>query len=148
MVQKIKTAAVQGCKKKLQVKDLDVTDEFKSVLVSNSGKDAAEKLMEIPRGVVLVVDDKNKVKGVLTAREFLVSIVKGNEITKLKVADFMNTDVFEIGLEDFLDDVVPKVTQRDPYAVVVVDSTDGTLKGYFSPKDYQEALAKINYCRQ
>jgi predicted transcriptional regulator len=146
MVKKVKMAAAASCKK-LKVSDLDVTDEFKTINVKHTGKDAAEKLMEIPRGVVLAIDDKNKVKGVLTAREFLVTIVKGSDPVKLKVSDLMNTDIFEIGFDENLDDVVPKVTQKDPYAVVVV-SKDGTLKGYFSPKDYQEALAKINYCRQ
>jgi signal-transduction protein with cAMP-binding, CBS, and nucleotidyltransferase domain len=147
MVQKVKTAASVNADKKLKVSDLVITDEFKTINVKFTGKDAAEKLMEIPRGVVLVLDDNKKAKGVLTAREFLVSIVKGQDPVQLKIGDLMNTDIFEIGYEEYLDDVVPKVTQHDPYAVVVVDKK-GIFKGYFSPKDYQEALARINYQRQ
>jgi predicted transcriptional regulator len=102
--------------------------------------------MAIPRGVVLAIDDAGSVKGVLTAREFLKAIVDGKNPTDTAVTEMMNTDVMEIPYDSLLDDVVPEVTKRDPYAVVVVDA-DGVFKGYFSPKDYQEALARINYRR-
>jgi hypothetical protein len=58
----------------------------------------------------------------------------------------MNQDIMEVDYNALLDKVVPKVTERDPYAVVVTDK-DGTFKGYFSPKDYQEALARINFAQ-
>jgi len=130
----------------MRVKDLVITDEFKKIPQSASGKDAAGQLMAIPRGVVLATDDANHVKGVLTAREFLKAIVDGSNPTESKVTEMMNTEVMEINYDSLLDDVVPEVTKRDPYAVVVTDS-DGNFKGYFSPKDYQEALARINYRR-
>jgi len=128
----------------MRVKDLVITDEFKKISQEASGKDAAAQLMAIPRGVVLATDETNRVKGVLTAREFLKSIVEGLNPTDSPVTKMMNTDVMEIKYDSLLDDVVPEVTKRDPYAVVVTDA-DGNFKGYFSPKDYQEALARINY---
>ena len=100
--------------------------------------------MEIPRGVVDVVNDEKKAEGVVTAREILKSIVEGNNPVKVSVSNLMNTDIMEVKITSLLDDIVPKVRKRDPYAVVVVDKS-GRLKGYFSPKDYQEALARINY---
>ncbi|MDP6155618.1 MAG: CBS domain-containing protein [Candidatus Thermoplasmatota archaeon] len=130
----------------MRVKDLVITDEFKKITHTSSGKDAAGQLMAIPRGVVLAIDDAGSVKGVLTAREFLKAIVDGKNPTDTAVTEMMNTDVMEIPYDSLLDDVVPEVTKRDPYAVVVVDA-DGVFKGYFSPKDYQEALARINYRR-
>lgn len=128
----------------MRVKDLVITDEFKKISQEASGKEAAAQLMAIPRGVVLATDEANRVKGVLTAREFLKAIVEGRNPTDSKVTDMMNTDVMEIKYDELLDNVVPEVTKRDPYAVVVTDA-DGNFKGYFSPKDYQEALARINY---
>ena len=131
-------------KQELRVSDLTITDEFKTINDSADGKAAAEELMKIPRGIVLVVDEENKPCGVITAREFLTRIVEGNNPTTMSVDNLMNTDIMEIKFSALLDNVVPKVTERDPYAVVVTDK-EGNLKGYFSPKDYQEALAKINY---
>ncbi len=128
----------------LRVSDLTITDEFKTIVDSADGRAAAEELMKIPRGIVLVVDEENKPCGVITAREFLTRIVEGDNPTGMSVNNLMNTDIMEIKFSALLDSVVPKVTERDPYAVVVTDK-EGNLKGYFSPKDYQEALAKINY---
>jgi signal-transduction protein with cAMP-binding, CBS, and nucleotidyltransferase domain len=130
----------------MRVKDLVITDEFKTIQTTASGRDAAEILMAIPRGVVLVCNPENKVEGVITAREFLKQIVDGENPTELTAAKLMNTDIMEIKYHALLDTVVPKITERDPYAVVVTDK-DGNFKGYFSPKDYQEALARINYMR-
>lgn len=129
---------------KLRVRDLVITDEFTVVPVTTTGKVAAEKLMEIPRGVVIVVNEEKRAEGVITAREFLKSIVEGNNPVKLAVTKLMNRNIMEIKYNALLDEVVPEVRKRDPYAVIVVDN-QGRLKGYFSPKDYQEALARINY---
>jgi predicted transcriptional regulator len=131
-------------KKKLRVSDLEITDEFKTISNSAYGKAAAEVLMKIPHGIVLVVDDGNKPEGVITAREFLTKIIEGVNPVNLEVKSFMNTDIMEIKYNALLDTVVPKVTEMDPYAVIVTDKK-GNFKGYFSPKDYQEALARINY---
>jgi len=125
-----------------KVSDLVITDEFKTINIEASGKDAAGQLMSIPRGVVLVINDKNKAQGVITAREFLTQIVNGENPVDMAVNKLMNADILEIQHQESLDKVVPEITTRDPYAVIVVDKS-GAFKGYFSPKDYQEALAKV-----
>ena len=131
-------------KKEMHVSDLIITDEFKTLSINSKGKEAAEELMGIPRGVVLVINESQEPKGVITAREFLKKIVEGVNPVEVDVGALMNTDILPIKISAKLDDVVPEVTKRDPYAVVVIDD-DGKFKGYFSPKDYQEALARINY---
>jgi signal-transduction protein with cAMP-binding, CBS, and nucleotidyltransferase domain len=143
----VKKSVPQGAVKdarKMRVSDLIITDEFKIIEIASNGKAAAQKLMGIPRGVVLVIDSEGKAKGVITAREFLKKIVDGENPVDINVDKLMNVDIMEIGFTALLDQVVPQVTQRDPYAVVVTDDS-GKFKGYFSPKDYQEALARINY---
>ena len=134
-------------KKEMHVSDLIITDEFKTLSINSKGKEAAEELMGIPRGVVLVINESQEPKGVITAREFLKTIVEGVNPVEVEVGALMNTDILPIKISAKLDDVVPEVTKRDPYAVVVIDD-DGKFKGYFSPKDYQEALARINYIKR
>jgi signal-transduction protein with cAMP-binding, CBS, and nucleotidyltransferase domain len=131
-------------KKELRVSDLEITDEFRTISNTADGKSAAEMLMKIPHGIVLVVNDKNKPQGVITAREFLTKIIDGDNPVGLNVSMIMNTDIMEIKYNALLNIIVPKVTEKDPYAVIVTDQ-NGDFKGYFSPKDYQEALARINY---
>lgn len=143
-VKKSPTVSETKDARKMRVSDLIITDEFKTIETVANGKAAAQKLMGIPRGVVLVIDTQGRPKGVITAREFLKKIVDGENPVDLNVDRLMNTDIMEIKITALLDHVVPQVTQRDPYAVVVIDDT-GKFKGYFSPKDYQEALARINY---
>ena len=143
-----KKVVVSGQKdsRQLKVGDLEITDEFKTIDVESKGKEAAKKLMGIPRGVVLVIDKEDKPAGVITAREFLIKIVNGENPTNMAVNKIMNTNILHLRDDMLLDDAVPEVTTKDPYAVVVTDST-GKFKGYFSPMDYQEALARINYQR-
>ncbi len=144
-VRKKKSAGpAQGNRPKLRISDLVVTDEFMVVPTTSSGKTAAEKLMEIPRGVVIVVNENKTAEGVVTAREILKSIVEGNNPVKVSVTKLMNKDIMEVKYSALLDNIVPKVREKDPYAVIVVDK-ERRLKGYFSPKDYKEALARINY---
>ena len=139
-------ASGQKDSRQLTVGDLEITDEFKIIDVESSGKEAAKKLMGIPRGVVLVIDTEDKPAGVITAREFLIKIVNGDNPTGMKVNKIMNTNILQLEESMLLDDAVPEVTTKDPYAVVVTDK-GGKFKGYFSPMDYQEALARINYQR-
>jgi predicted transcriptional regulator len=129
---------------KLRVSDLEITDEFRTVSKEADGKEAASMLMKIPHGIVLVVGTNKRPEGVITAREFLSKIIDGENPVNLSAASLMNTDIMEIKFNALLDKVVPKVTKNDPYAVIVTDK-GGDFKGYFSPKDYQEALARINY---
>lgn len=131
-------------KKELRVSDLEITDEFKTISSGEDGRAAAEMLMKIPHGIVLVVGTENKPEGVITAREFLTKIIDGVNPVDLNVGAIMNKDIMEIKYNALLDLIVPKVTEKDPYAVIVTDNS-GSFKGYFSPKDYQEALTRINY---
>ena len=133
--------------KQFRVSDLEITDEFRTVPNTATGKMAAEMLMKIPHGIVLVINEDNKPEGVITAREFLTKIISGENPVNLNVAALMNTDIMEIKYNALLDIIVPKVTEKDPYAVIVTDKK-GEFKGYFSPKDYQEALARINYTQK
>ena len=142
-----KKVIVKKTKSEMKVSDLIITDEFKTISNKADGKEAAQELMGIPRGVVLVINGDQKPQGVITAREFLKSIVEGENPTTMSVGDLMNKDIMGIQYSAKLDSVVPEVTKNDPYAVVVVDD-EGKFKGYFSPKDYQEALARINYIRK
>jgi Mg/Co/Ni transporter MgtE len=126
---------------KMSIREFDITDEFISVEKNLSCKDLAKKLLEVPRGAIFLLDENGTPVGAVTAREFLIASAKGLEIQDKTGEDLMNTNIMEIGVDDNISEVLLKISKYAPYAVVVKD-TDGKFLGYFSPKDYHEALQK------
>ena len=125
----------------MSIKDFTITDEFIPVDQMISCRDLAKKLMEVPKGVVFAMDEEGNAVGAVTAREFLIATMEGKNLKELLAKDIMNTNIMEIMMDDPISEVIFNISKFAPYAVVVKD-TDGSFKGYFSPKDYQEALKK------
>jgi predicted transcriptional regulator len=125
----------------MSIKEFDITDEFTSVSKDISCKDLAKSLLEVPRGAIFLLDENNTPVGAVTAREFLIATAKGMDLLDKVGEDLMNTNIMEINVEDKISEVLLKISKYAPYAVVVKDS-DGKFIGYFSPKDYHEALQK------
>ena len=125
----------------MSIKDFTITDEFIPVKKSIPCKDLAKKLMEVPKGVIFALSDDNVPIGAVTAREFLIAVMEEKNLLEMAAEDIMNTNIMEISMDDPISEVILKISKFAPYAVVVKD-VDGTFKGYFSPKDYQEALRK------
>lgn len=123
------------------VRDFTITDEFVYVNQSVGTGDLARELMGVPRGVVFIFNDDGTPVGAVTAREFLIAVMEGKNLLEMTAGDVMNTNIMEVGIEDNISEVVLRISKHTPYAVVVKD-TDGEFMGYFSPKDYQEALKK------
>jgi CBS-domain-containing membrane protein len=126
---------------KMSIKQFDITDEFTAVKKVTTCKDLAKKLLEVPRGAIFLLDENNTPVGAVTAREFLIAIAKGIELQNKTAEDLMNTNIMEISVSDNISEVLLKISKYAPYAVVVKDTT-GKFLGYFSPKDYHEALQK------
>jgi predicted transcriptional regulator len=124
------------------VSDLVLTDEHETVGLDESIADAAEKLLDLGRGVLVVVGDKNKVKGIVTPNQVLAAVAAGADTGAETCGDHMDADVMEVGLDDNVDDIIETMNDRKPHAVVAVDA-NGEFSGYFSPNDYREALARI-----
>lgn len=125
----------------MSIKEFDITDEFTSVMKDIQCKDLSKKLLEVPRGAIFLVDENGTPVGAVTAREFLIATAKGMNLQEKSGEDLMNTNIMEIGENDNISEVLLKISKYAPYAVVVKD-TDGKFLGYFSPKDYHEALQK------
>ncbi len=125
----------------MSIRDFTITDEFVSLSKDTSCKDLAKKLLEVPRGAIFLVNESNVPVGAVTAREFLISTVKGVDLLNSPGEEIMNTNIMEIGVDDPISEVLLKISKYAPYAVVVKDN-EGSFLGYFSPKDYHEALHK------
>ena len=125
----------------MSIREFDITDEFTAVEKTTNCKDLAKKLLEVPRGAIFLLDESGTPVGAVTAREFLIATAKGMDVLDKTAEDLMNTNIMEIGVDDNISEVLLKISKYAPYAVVVKDN-DGNFLGYFSPKDYHEALQK------
>ena len=126
----------------VQVSDLVLTDEHDTVGMDDTLADAAGKLVELRRGILIVLGDDNKVKGVISPAQILMAVAGGIDVNSDTCGMHMDGDVMEVGLDDDIDAMIEKMNARQPHAVVAVD-LNGEFSGYFSPNDYREALARL-----
>lgn len=126
----------------VKVSDLVLTDEHDVVSEDESLSSATQKLLNLARGILIVLTDEKKVRGIVTSTQVLQAVAEGQNPTDVTCGTAMDTDVMEVGLGDLIDDIVGQMTERKPHAVVAVDDA-GDFAGYFSPNDYREALARI-----
>lgn len=123
----------------VRIRDLVLTDEHDTVDLEESLVDAAKKLLALPRGILVALDD-GKVKGVLTSIQILAAVAEGTDMSSQTCGSHIDTDVMEVGQDDIVSEIVQTMNERRPHAVVAVDD-DGNFSGYFSPNDYRQAMA-------
>ena len=121
---------------KVTVADLDLNDEHMTIGLSDTLKDAAKRLLSIPGGVLVVLADDSKVKGVIGHKQLLLAIDSDADTKNATCAEHMEMDFMEVKLDEDLKVVMQKIRQRSPQAVVAIDE-HGDFNGYFSPNDYQ-----------
>tara|TARA_B100000809_G_C15100944_1_gene516890 strand:+ start:496 stop:924 length:429 start_codon:yes stop_codon:yes gene_type:complete len=126
----------------VKVSDLILTDEHEVVEMDASIADAAGRLLALERGILIVLGEDKKVKGIVTPNQVLSAISDGGDAIGMTVGEHMDADVMEVDENDNVDDIMVQMNERKPHAVVAVDA-DGQFAGYFSPGDYREALAHI-----
>jgi predicted transcriptional regulator len=124
------------------VADLDLNDEHITAGLDDSLQEAAKRLLTVPGGILVILDDDSKVKGVIGHKQILSAIVKGVEPSNAKCSDYMEIDFMEIKYNQNLSEVLKQIKQRTPQAVVSVDD-NGEFSGYFSPSDYLESKSLV-----
>ncbi len=124
------------------VADLDLNDEYITVGIDDTLQEAARRLLTVPGGILIVLSDESKTKGVLGYKQMLQAIDKEIDTKTATCGEYMEMDFMEVNLQDELPVVLKKIRQQSPQAVVAVDDS-GDFKGYFSPSDYQESRAMV-----
>ena len=124
------------------VADLKLNDEHITAGLSDTLQEAARRLLTVPGGILIVLDDESKVKGIIGYKQLLLAIDKEIDTKTATCAEHMEMDYMEIRLHEDLVDVLKNIRKRSPQAVVAVDD-NGDFSGYFSPSDYQESRAMV-----
>ena len=124
----------------MKVSELVLNDEHDTISPDTSLVEATKKLLSLPRGVLIIVDNGNIPKGVLADAQILRAVAEGLDCNTENCGQHMNTDIMSVGLDTEVSEIVAEMNARKPHAVVAVDS-EGSFAGYFSPNDYREALS-------
>ena len=124
------------------VGDLTLDDEHMSVGVDDTLQEAAKRLLTISGGIVVVLDDEHRVKGVIGQRQLIKALSQGVDASAVQCHQHMEMDFMQVRRSDDLKTVLADIQQRSPQAVVAADENDEFI-GYFSPGDYQEAVQLV-----
>mgnify|MGYP006224671789 FL=1 len=124
------------------VGDLNLEDEHITVGVSDTLQEAARRLLTVPGGILIVLGDDSKVKGVMGYKQFLIAIDKQIDTTTATCGEYMELDFMEVSNNETLKTAMKKISQRTPQSVVAVDS-NGEFSGYFSPSDFKKSKSLV-----
>lgn len=120
------------------VADLELDDEHVTIGLDDTLVEGCKRLVSIPSGILIVLDDDDQVKGVIGQRQMLKAIGNGVDVKETTCKEVMEMDVLKVSMSDAIPDVIKSVNERMPQAVVAVDE-NGAFEGYFSPEDYRQA---------
>ena len=121
------------------VGDLNLDDEHTTVGIEDTLQEAALRLLTTSGGIVVVLDDDQRVKGVIGQRQLIKALSEGVDATKDRCHGHMEMDFMKVQLKDNLKGVLKDIKTRTPQAVVAVDENEEFV-GYFSPGDYKDAV--------
>ena len=125
------------------VADLVLDDEHVTIGLEDTLVEGCKRLVSIPSGILVVLDDEDQVKGVIGQRQMLKAIGNGIDVTETTCKEVMEMDVLKVPLTDAIADVIKSVNERMPQAVVAVNE-EGGFEGYFSPEDYRQAQSILS----
>ena len=125
------------------VADLVLDDEHVTIGLEDTLVEGCKRLVSIPSGILVVLDDDDQVKGVIGQRQMLKAIGNGIDVMETTCKEVMEKDVLKVPLTDAIADVIKSVNERMPQAVVAVND-DGGFEGYFSPEDYRQAQSILS----
>ena len=125
------------------VADLNLDDEHMTIGIDDTMAEGSRRLLTISGGILVVLDEDSKTKGVLGQRQFLKAFADNVDSSTVKCSEWMEMDFLEVELTQSLKSVLADIQKRAPQAVVAINS-DGDFAAYFSPGDYQEANSLVS----
>ena len=125
------------------VADLKLDDEHITIGIDDTMAEAARRLLTLSGGILIVLDEESKTKGVIGNRQFLKALAENVNANDVKCSEWMEMDFLEVKLSETLKSVLSEIKKRAPQAVVAVEE-DGEFVGYFSPSDYQQATSLVS----
>ena len=103
---------------------------------------AAELLRSKNIGSVVVVDENDKLRGILTSTDFVHIVAENDPKDESSVMDYMTTDVITVGAQDSIQDAADQLITYGIHHLPVVDNDDHVI-GMLSTTDLAAYLSGV-----
>ena len=104
-------------------------------------EDAATAMLDRGIGSVVVVDEDNRIEGILTATDFVKIVAERKPKDQTPVSRYMTEDVVTADAQDTIQTVAELVTDNAFHHVPIVDDAEGVI-GMVSTSDLASYLSE------
>jgi CBS domain-containing protein len=119
-----------------------MTADVETIEPHASVQDAAETLVEKNIGSLVVVDEDDRLEGILTSTDYVLMVADGKPSEETVVGDYMTDAVVSVLAEDEIQDAADRIVTFDIHHLPVVDEDEKVI-GMVSTTDLAEYLSEI-----
>ncbi|AGB30547.1 CBS domain containing protein [Natrinema pellirubrum DSM 15624] len=105
-------------------------------------EDAAGEMLDNGIGSVVVVDDDNRLEGILTTTDFVRIVAERKPKDRTPVSTYMSTDVVTVGAQDSIRDAADVMVERGFHHIPVVDEDEGVI-GMVTTSDLAGYISRV-----
>ena len=106
----------------MQVSALQIDDEHDTVSPESTLVEASQKVLELARGILVVVDE-GKPLGILSDSHILSALSQSLDCRNEICENHMDRNILSVNLNDNLKDVTEMMREKKPTAVIVVNDS-------------------------
>lgn len=119
-----------------------MTSEPKTVRADTLVEDAANLMLEDGIGSVLVVDDDDRLAGILTNTDFVKIVAERKPKDETPVSEYMSTDLMTTDAQEPIEAVANRLLEAGIHHMPVVDD-DGTPIGIITTTDLAAYVSTV-----
>lgn len=121
-------------KKRIKCREI-MSEKVTSASPGTTLRDVAQLLKTGDMGILPIVDDEGRLKGLVTDRDIVVrAVADGADVSKTTVGEIMTTEVFTAGPDDYAFEAIRTMGDKKVRRVPIVDD-EGLLVGIVSIAD-------------
>jgi len=117
-----------------------MSSPVQTVTPDQSVKEAAQKMHDHDINSVVVVDDDNRLQGILTSTDYVYMAADDAPAGDTPVSEYMTGAVTTTTVNDRVNDVAETMMENGVHHVPVVDDTEGVV-GMITTKDFTAYLS-------
>ncbi|ELY67985.1 CBS domain-containing protein [Natrinema versiforme] len=105
-------------------------------------EDAAQEMLANEIGSVVVVDDDNRLEGILTTTDFVKIVAEQKPKDQTPVSKYMSADVVTVTAQDSIRDAADTMVERGFHHIPVIDEDEGVI-GMVTTSDLAGYLSRV-----
>ncbi|MFC7165031.1 HPP family protein [Halospeciosus flavus] len=119
-----------------------MTADLHTVTPDTLVEDAAQVMLDNDISSVVVVDEENRLEGILTTTDFVHIVAKSQPKAETYVSRYMSTDIVTAGAQDTIRDVADAMVDYGFHHMPVVDEEDHVI-GIITTADLTAYLSHV-----